>query len=158
MIEDAKRVIAFVFERLGKRGISAEDFYLTISMDLRWCSVDKAKRFLRYALDKKLLTSIEGKLFPNFPLDDIEIPFGFRPKVFDEIEVEEDVKDRLVHWIAESTGKSLEEIWREIEKISADKLLNLEVASLLYANQLGLDVSGFVDEVRGYLEGGGTRE
>ena len=151
IIEDAKRTIAFVFERLGKRGASPSDFYLTLSMDLRWCSVEKAKRFLRYAMDKKLISNIEGKLYPNFPLDDIEIPFGFRPKIFDEIEVEEELKERIVHWISESTGKSVDEIWREVENISAEKSLHIEAAALFYANELGLDVGKYIDEVRNYL-------
>ena len=157
MIEDAKRVIAFVFERLGKRGVSPSDFYLTLSMDLRWCSVEKAKRFLRYAMDKKLISNIEGKLFPNFPLEDIEIPFGFRPKIFDEIEVEEELKDRIVHWISESTGKGIDEVWREVESISAEKSLNLEVSALFYANKLGLDVSSYADEVKKFLESEGVK-
>ena len=158
MIEDAKRVIAFVFERLGKRGVSPSDFYLTLSMDLRWCSVEKAKRFLRYAMDKKLISNIEGKLFPNFPLEDIEIPFGFRPKIFDEIEVEEELKDRIVHWISENTGKGIDEVWREVESISAEKTLNLEVSALFYANKLGLDVSSYADEVKKFLESEGVKE
>ena len=157
MIEDAKRVIAFVFERLGKRGVSPSDFYLTLSMDLRWCSVEKAKRFLRYAMDKKLISNIEGKLFPNFPLEDIEIPFGFRPKIFDEIEVEEELKDRIVHWISENTGKGIDEVWREVESISAEKTLNLEVSALFYANKLGLDVSSYADEVKKFLESEGVK-
>ncbi len=157
MIEDAKRVIAFVFERLGKRGVSPSDFYLTLSMDLRWCSVEKAKRFLRYAMDKKLISNIEGKLFPNFPLEDIEIPFGFRPKIFDEIEVEEELKDRIVHWISENTGKGIDEVWREVESISAEKSLNLEVSALFYANKLGLDVSSYADEVKKFLESEGVK-
>jgi len=157
MIEDAKRVIAFVFERLGKRGVSPSDFYLTLSMDLRWCSVEKAKRFLRYAMDKKLISNIEGKFFPNFPLEDIEIPFGFRPKIFDEIEVEEELKDRIVHWISENTGKGIDEVWREVESISAEKSLNLEVSALFYANKLGLDVSSYADEVKKFLESEGVK-
>lgn len=152
MIEDAKRVIAFVFEKLGKRGVSPSDFYLTISMDLRWCPVEKAKRFLRYAVDKKLISNIDGKLYPNFPLDDIEIPFGFRPRIFDEMEIEEELKDRIVHWISESTGKDVDEVWRDIEGISADKSLHLEVAALLYANRFGLNVTKYVDEVKRLLE------
>lgn len=152
MIEEAKKVIAFVFEKLGKRGVSPSDFYLTLSMDLRWCSVEKAKKFLRFAMDKKLLSSIEGKLYPNFPLDDIEIPFGFHPKIFDE--VEEELKDRIVHWISESTGEGIDEIWRKVEKISTDKLLHIEVAALVYANELGLDVRKYIDDARRCLESG----
>ena len=102
-------------------------------------------------MDKKLISNIEGKLYPNFPLDDIEIPFGFRPKIFDEIEVEEELKERIVHWISESTGKSVDEIWREVENISAEKSLHIEVAALFYANELGLDVRRYIDEVRNYL-------
>jgi hypothetical protein len=152
MIEDAKRVIAFVFEKLGKKRVSPSEFYLTLSMDLRWCSIEKAKRFLRYAADKKLLSSIEGKLYPNFPLDDIEIPFGFRPKIFDEMEMEEELKDRIVHWIAENTGMDADEVWRKVENISAEKSLHLEVAALLYANRVGLDVRKYVEEVMKHIE------
>lgn len=152
MIEDAKRVIAFVFERSGKKGLTPSDFYLTLSMDLRWCSVEKAKRFLRYGLDKKLLSNIEGKLYPNFPLEDIEIPLGFKPRIFDEIEVEEELKERLIHWISENANIEIDEVWRRVESISAEKSIHIEVSALFYANKIGLNTSNYVDEVREYLK------
>lgn len=52
----------------------------------------------------------------------------------------------------------MEEIWREIEGISVEKSLHMEVSALFYANKMDVDVSRYIDDVRNFLEIEGAKE
>ena len=55
MNKEHKIIISFVFNRSGKREMSFSEFYLTLSLDLKWFTPDNAKSFT--------LNSIEYKCF-----------------------------------------------------------------------------------------------
>ena len=150
MRDEAKIVIAFVFERLGKLSVPPSDFYFSLSMDLRWCSVDKAKKFIEYALKEGLLENRNGKLTAIFPFKDIEIPFGFTPSIFEKLEdigAEEDLKKRLARWISEKRSLDEQMVSKEIKSIAEGKIVFDEVAALIFANKLGIDTSEYLEEV-----------
>ncbi len=55
MNDECKIIIAFVFNRAGKKEMSFSEFYLTLSMDLNWFTPDDAKTFTKNAIENSLL-------------------------------------------------------------------------------------------------------
>ena len=58
MDSEWKIIIAFLFKRSGKEKLSLSEFYLSLSMDLKWFSPQQAKAFVNHAVEQKLLTEI----------------------------------------------------------------------------------------------------
>ena len=53
MASEVKIIIAFLFHRSGKTELTSSEIYLTLSMDLNWFSLSKAKDFVNFALNEK---------------------------------------------------------------------------------------------------------
>ena len=144
-----RRVIAFVFRRAGVEEMKKSEFYLDLSMHLRWCTVDEAKGFLSNAVNRGLLEEKNGYVKPVFSLDDVEIPLDFKPSsdvfVFKKDEVEQRDIDFLLSQLLE-TGDS-EQVFSEIERIMEEKQVIREVAVLFFAHKKGFDVSEYVEDV-----------
>ena len=66
MNSEAKTIIAFLFKRSGKKEMIQSEFYLTLSMDLKWFTPKKAKDFTNWSLKNNILLKSEGVLKPNF--------------------------------------------------------------------------------------------
>ena len=149
MINEMRRVIAFVFRRAGVEEMKKSEFYLDLSMHLRWCTVDEAKGFLSNAVNMGLLEEKNGYVKPVFSLDDVEIPLDFKPSsdvfVFKKDEVEQRDIDFLLSQLLE-TGDS-EQVFSEIERIMEEKQVIREVAVLFFAHKKGFDVSEYVEDV-----------
>ncbi|RLF27432.1 MAG: hypothetical protein DRN01_02450 [Thermoplasmata archaeon] len=149
LINEMRRVIAFVFRRAGVEEMKKSEFYLALSMHLRWCTVDEAKGFLSNAVNRGLLEEKNGYVKPVFSLDDVEIPLDFKPSsdvfVFKKDEVEQRDIDFLLSQLLE-TGDS-EQVFSEIERIMEEKQVIREVAVLFFAHKKGFDVSEYVEDV-----------
>jgi len=149
LINEMRRVIAFVFRRAGVEEMKKSEFYLDLSMHLRWCTVDEAKGFLSNAVNMGLLEEKNGYVKPVFSLDDVEIPLDFKPSsdvfVFKKDEVEQRDIDFLLSQLLE-TGDS-EQVFSEIERIMEEKQVIREVAVLFFAHKKGFDVSEYVEDV-----------
>ena len=155
MINEMRRVIAFVFRRAGVEEMKKSEFYLDLSMHLRWCTVDEAKGFLSNAVNMGLLEEKDGYVKPVFSLDDVEIPLDFKPSsdvfVFkkDEVEQVKVVEQRNIDFLLSQlleTGDS-EQVFSEIERIMEEKQVIREVAVLFFAHKKGFDVSEYVEDV-----------
>ena len=79
MDETARKIIAYVFKKTGKKKLSESEFYLTISMDLKWCPPDASKEFLKNLISNGLLNKDDKHVFPNFDVDTVVIPIQFQP-------------------------------------------------------------------------------
>lgn len=153
LINEMRRVIAFVFRRAGVEEMKKSEFYLDLSMRLRWCNVEDAKRFLGNAVDMGLFEEKGEYVKPSFSVEDVEIPLDFKPSsdVFtfkgEEVKrerVEKKGVEALVSTLVESTD--FETVSFEIKKLVEEKQVVDEVATLLFAHKKGLDVSSYVDE------------
>jgi hypothetical protein len=78
---EIKEIISFIFKRSGKKILTKSDFYLSLSIDLKWFTPRKANEFLNYILDNKFVIEINDMIQPNFDIENYKIPFGFKPKL-----------------------------------------------------------------------------
>ena len=145
MIEEMKVVIAFIFEKLGKREVSPSEFYLCLSMDMRWCSVAQAKQFMSRALEYGLLKKKNSNIEPAFSIDDVSIPFGFKPSV--ELFGDSREDENLLSKVSKLSDVPEEKLLGEIESIEKEKNVLRDVAILLYAHKRGIDISKYINDV-----------
>jgi hypothetical protein len=146
MDSEAKIILAFVFNRSGKTGLTEAELYLPLAMELSWFSTKEAQQFVKYAMKKELVVKKDGMLSPNFPLDAIKIPVGFIPSKKTFSETTDDTKgkeiiEEIVSQIFEQTHQDKTEIQEEIRKEGEEKNLLAEVAALYVARKHGVDVS-----------------
>ncbi len=146
MDSEAKIILAFLFNRSGKTGLTEAELYLPLSMELGWFSTKESQQFVKYAMKKELLVKKDGMLSPSFPVDTIKIPIGFTPskKTFSETTEDKKGKDlveEIVSQIFEQTHQDKIEIEEEIKKEGTEKNLLVEVAALYVARKYGVDVS-----------------
>lgn len=81
MESEIKEIISFIFKRSGKKNLTKTEFYLSLSIDLKWFSPNKANEFLNYIIDKKFLVEKNSLIRPNFNIEKYKIPFGFKPNI-----------------------------------------------------------------------------
>jgi hypothetical protein len=148
MDSEAKIILAFLFNRSGKTGLTEAELYLPLSMELGWFSTKEAQQFVKYAIKKDLVVKKEGVLSPNFPLDTIKIPVGFTPskKMFSESSddrKEKNIIEEIAAQIFEQTHQDTIAVAEEIKKEEREKNLLAEVAALYVARKHGVEVSGW---------------
>jgi hypothetical protein len=152
---EAKIIIAFLFKRSGKKEINQSEFYLTLSMDLKWFTPKKAKDFVMLSLKNNILLKKEDTLKPNFDINNINIPLGFVPSqdVFYEQKDETNksylnIIDQIVKRIAENTGQNSKDILEKIKDVEKEKNIHFEVAALLVGLENNIVIDDFFEEVK----------
>jgi len=154
MTDEAKQIIAFLLKRSGRPSLPESEFYLTMSMDLQWCSPKIAKSFVSQALESGLLTKKDDELSPSFDSKKVEIPTGFHPDLSSltitnkKEEPSTDLLTSLYDVIASATKKSTDDIAIEVEKEANTKTLSLPVASLMVAKRHDVDITPFLSQVK----------
>ncbi|MCJ2513399.1 MAG: DUF2240 family protein [Candidatus Thermoplasmatota archaeon] len=150
MESNAKKIISFIFKRSGKSCLDKSEFYLSLSVDLKWFSPDQAKIFMKYVIKKKLLTEKNNFLEPNFDINKILIPFGYTP-VVSSYEINDkknekkiiDVTSLILTKINYNSGER-NKIINNIKNISNEKNIFSSVASLLFFREFNIELFDYI--------------
>lgn len=156
MNSEYKIIIAFVFNRAGKKELVFSEFYLTLSMDLKWFTPEDAKTFIKNALQNGLLKEEDEQIKPNFNIDEIKIPLGFYPseKVLQQKEAkkeknqDENILDIIVEKIVEKSNLDKKTILKQLKELEKEKNITIEIAALL----VGKDYNLVFDEILEKIE------
>ncbi len=145
-----KRAIAFLFRLEGGRPLSEKEFVQFASYRLNWFRPTEAQRLLRIAQDLHLLELRDGILRPTFEAVTVDVPVDFRPPhtVLDLAPVPEDLFLKILNRIVERTGTDRRSSVSAINAIQERMGIHVEVAALIEARTLGVDVSDLIDPVR----------
>ncbi len=154
MNEEAKKIIAFLMKRSGKKSLPESEFYLTISMDMQWCPPKLAKEFVKNALHSGLLEKNEDLLTPTFDVKKIVIPTGFHPskssfqvKPDRSVSPNHTIFDQIIVELSKQSDLSAEEVKKKIKTIADEKLLCLDVAALLLAKKYSVEIEPFLSNI-----------
>lgn len=150
MSSEEEIVISFVFKRSGRDAVSVSQFYLSLSMDLKWFSPAESKEFVKKALERKLIVKNGDMISPNFDFRKTRIPLGFSPSINCLNIVTIDIKNAhndIISCIVEKSGKPQQQILEEIKIISEEKNINFEVAALYLGKDYGIDIAKFFNEI-----------
>jgi len=161
MDSEAKIILAFLFNRSGKTGLTEAELYLPLAMELGWFTTKEAQQFVKYVMKRNLVVKKDGMLSLSFPLETIKIPVGFTPsrKTFNdtsEDKKDEDIIEELMSHIVECTQKQKNEIFREIKKEETEKNILPVAAAVYVARKLGVDVSLWYPVIESVLVKGKT--
>jgi len=158
MANDAEITIAFIFKRSGKKELSKSEFYLPLSMELKWFSPQEAKDFVKSAIKQKLIIEKNELLKPSFNIDEIKIPIGFQPSKqiieLKEIPITEEKKDILadiVKKICEKTKFDEKIIFENIKKIENEKNITPEVAALLIGIEHNIELTDYYNKIKNQI-------
>lgn len=155
MNSEAKIIIAFLFKRSGKKEMAQSEFYLTLSMDLKWFTPKKAKDFTIWSLKNNIILKKKNVLKPNFNINDIIIPRGFSPskdvyfeRIEETIEHDSTIIEQIVKRIAEYTGQNSKDILEKIKEIEKELNIHFEVAALFIGIEYDIFIDDFFEEVK----------
>lgn len=155
---DMARVIAFAFRRRGAQQLPSSDLKLLLAFDLRWFSVEDAKRIVARAIETGLLQEMAGELVPTFDIDAIEVPVHFKPTLAVLDEAPRSLPARVVAPApapepvpvpklapapapAPAQGSAQAEPTVEAERRRRGLLVSAEIAQLIVERRAGADVA-----------------
>ncbi len=153
-MDELRDAIALLFKRKGRDELSEREFVLSASMDLRWFPPRDAQRLLQLGLETKLLESRGGSIRPAFDVSTIEVPRDYVPTA-DILETatpaSEDAFLSMVDAIAVKTGSDRKATIAAVNAVQERMDVELEVAALVAAHQVGVDVKPFLGAVKARL-------
>jgi hypothetical protein len=145
-----KRAVAFLFRLEGVRPLSEKEFVQFASYRLSWFKPTEAQRLLRVAQDLKLVELRGGSLTPGFDLASVEVPMDFRPSpgILEGVPPVQDLFLTALNRVVDRTGADRRSVVAAINAIQERMDVHVEVAALIYAREVGVDVSDLVEPVR----------
>ncbi|MDO9517865.1 MAG: DUF2240 family protein [Methanosarcinaceae archaeon] len=146
-VNELTLVVAAPFKKNAAPLLSMRDFEFALSFDLKWMSPDEASKVRDLAIKSRLLTLVDGMLKPVFDLDATEIPHGFKPEV--DLFKEKTLLENIMEHISATTAMGLRDIAIRIntKQEQLSDLVEIEVAALLVAREMGCDIDTFYDQV-----------
>jgi hypothetical protein len=120
-------------------------------MELQWCSPKEAKVFVKDAVLSELLSESTSGVTPNFDVEEIEIPTGFRPSknCFKGRDIQsKSVISLVINRIKETKDISEKEIKQGIDTIVQNKQINPEVAAVFLAKKQDCMINDLIPEIK----------
>jgi len=148
-VDKLKQVVAFLFQRSGKRILRDSEIYAALSYELGWLTPAQSVDLIKNCLDKGLLKKEGDGYTPTFEYEKIEIPLGFKiDGQMVEVPAEKGKRNMISSVVSEIAVKSIskENAEKEIRRIAEKEKIIPEVAALIVARKQGIDVSRFIKE------------
>lgn len=161
MIERFKEIIYIVSKKMDKKELTESDFKKSLVYDRQWLSPDHVKRFLDICLEIRLLQKEDDTYVPTFSFRDIQVTLDTKisDRDIDEYRAPTPQKDifiEILEFIEQNIPMQRNEIVKNVNKIKGKmKYVTIEVAALIYAKELNLDISKFIDPVKDKIMRGG---
>ncbi|WP_254863628.1 DUF2240 family protein [Halovivax gelatinilyticus] len=142
--------VAAPFSQEGTRTLRENEFVVALSMDRDWFSPDQAKRLADVATEEGLLERDGSDLALTFDAQSVTIPEDFVPDedILRERSTFERVLDALV-----ADGHPKHEVVGAINACQQELAVAIEVAAIVHARRLGVDVDDHVESARAAVTG-----
>lgn len=79
MASELETCAAAFFRIKGKDVVTDKEFTMSMSLDLRWMSVEEAKNLMNKMISAGILTRSNGYLKPTKDLSAVQVPIAYRP-------------------------------------------------------------------------------
>jgi hypothetical protein len=147
--------LALLFRRKGKNILTEKELVFSASMDYRWFTPKEAQRLLELGIKRGLLTNTDGLVKPNFDYKRIDFPASYRPTQNTLVDEPGDVSlfSRILDAISVVSKWKKREIVARINKIQERLEVDIEVAALALALDVGAKVDDLADAVRAEVLG-----
>lgn len=151
-MKELKKLMAFLFQKSGKERLSEKEIYNMLSFQLGWMSPKEGRKAIEIAIEKKIVRKENDEIIPNFDYMEVEVPLGFK---FDGEMLEKMCKDllsRIIDKILENSDFGEKRIREEIRKLSDSMDIYPEIAALLLAKKIDIDIEEFIKEAREFIK------
>jgi hypothetical protein len=154
-MRELEMACAQVFRKKGKSRMPEKDFVFAISLDFKWLTPKEAQRLLEMCLEAGVLALEDGMVVPMFDHKGIDVPRGYKPtaellqmKVAPPApEPPKGLMMEVVEMVSRERGMETKDVISMVNRTQDGMGVDIEVAALVVARGLGLDVSGFLDRV-----------
>jgi hypothetical protein len=161
MPDELEVCLAALFLNKGKDVLTAKEFTMYASLDLRWMQVKDADALMKKLIEKGLLSKTGDYVRPLIDTNAVNVPVAYRPsdgllrtlrdplpkppaaKKTDST----DVLPKLIQKALDS-GMAKGAFISECNKLSKKADVDMEVAALMILREKGVDVMPFIDDVR----------
>jgi hypothetical protein len=147
---DIETCLALLFKRKGKNILSEKEFVFSASMDFRWFSPKEAQALLEMGIKRGLLERTDGMVKPAFDYKTMEIPVNYRPcrDILKEVEQDVSLFSLILDEMARASGQKKRDLVAKVNKLQDRLGVDIEVAAIALAKDMGLDVSPYVEKAR----------
>lgn len=153
MPSEAEMIITFLFKRSGKEKLKLSEFYLTLSMELKWFPPKESKAFLDNAIKEGFLIKKGDNITPAFDYKKIVVPTGFQPsreiRVVKKEKKEEtklglELEEEIINRIVEKTELDEIEVVKKIKTIEKERKICYAVAVLIVGKEYDIKLDDFL--------------
>ena len=141
---------ALLFRRKGKNILTEKELVFSASMDFRWFTPKEAQKLLELGIRRGLLTKTDGLVKPNFDYKRTDIPATYRPTQKAIQDEPEDISlfVRMLDAVSAASNLKKREIVARINKIQERLGVDIEVAALALALEVGAKTDNLTEAVR----------
>lgn len=148
-MSELETALAQIFRKKGKASLTEKDFVFAASLDFGWFSPKDAQKLLELGLESKLLALEDGLVKPTFDYKALEIPKGFTPssELLQTSAQPKGVFLKIVEAISKKKDMPAKDLISQINQTQDRMGVDVEVAALIVARSLDVDVSEYMDTV-----------
>ncbi|MFO7618354.1 MAG: DUF2240 family protein [Thermoplasmata archaeon] len=148
-MKDLEVAIAQVFRKKGKASMSEKDFVFAVSLDFRWLTPKEAQKLLDLGMESELLGMKDGLVKPTFDYLGLEIPKGYAPgpDILQRGAQPKGMFMKMVDEISRIADLPAKDVISQVNSAQDRMGVDMEVAALVVAKNLGADLSGYLDTV-----------
>jgi len=144
MTEELKKCLSVLFRQKGKDLMNEREFVYAVSIDLHWFTPKDAQKLLDSAVKGGLLRMSQGMIALTFELSEDLLDIEYKPsqdliKTVTKPEKKESFVE-LVDKITADSKLSKKEVVARINKVREKMPVYIEVAALLVARSLEIDI------------------
>jgi hypothetical protein len=141
--------LAQLFRKKGKSSLTEKELVFAASLDLRWFTPKEAQKLIDLGLESELLQRDRDKIKPGFDHKAIDVPVGYKPgkDALKSPVTEKSLFMKIVEHVAASLDLEKKEVISQVNAVQEKMHLEPEVAALMVARELDVDVQGFLDAV-----------
>jgi len=153
-MSELRHTIASVFLKSGKKVMDREKFQMSLAMDMKWFSPKEALQVLEIALSSGELLETDSGLKPSFNMDEVDVPLDFKPSeklLTLHFSGKADLFSDIVTYIIKNTELDKKSVIAASNRIQNEFDVHVEVAALLLARKLELDIEDFIKRVEEHL-------
>ncbi|MBS3773489.1 MAG: DUF2240 family protein [Candidatus Thermoplasmatota archaeon] len=147
MIQEARKLIAFLFQRSGKDSLDENEIYMTLSYELGWLTPAEAKEFIQRGLEQGLLQETDAGYTPTFDTASVDVPLGFEVDG-SIVQIEQEDLVTVIAGVLAGRDMHEEQARSLIQKRVEQEHVIPEVAALLVAHEHGVDVQPYLERAR----------
>ncbi|WP_406661117.1 DUF2240 family protein [Methanolobus sp. ZRKC3] len=146
-MDELTLVVATPFKKNASSLLSIKDFEFALSFDLKWMSPDLASKVRDKAIASRMLKFEGDKLTPDFDIDKVEIPNGFKPS--ENIFIEKGDIEEMISTISAKASITEKEVIAAInnKQEQLEDLVSIEIAGLIVAREMGCDIGDLYERI-----------